>query len=88
MNQNSEETLLEFPCEFPIKAMGSDLDGFETLVVSLVQKHCNEVSRVHSRASKNGNFISVTVTITASSKQQIDSIYYELTGHESVLMAL
>lgn len=83
-----QETLFEFPCSYPVKAMGSDTEGFEELVVSLVEKHCQQIDKVSSRPSKNGNFIAVTVTITASSKNQLDSIYYELTGHKKVLMAL
>ncbi len=92
------ETLLEFPCEFPIKAMGkaenSDGGGdelpFDALVVSLIRKHAPDIREgaIKTRPSKNGNFISVTVTITATSKAQLDAIYYDLTAEKRVLMAL
>ncbi len=88
MTERDDETLFEFPCEYPVKAMGSDVENLEDLVITLVSKHCSEIIHVKSRSSKKGNFIAVTVTITASSKQQLDNIYYELTGHEKIMMAL
>ena len=90
-----EETVLRFPTPFPIKAMGrmknaaSD-EGFAQVVLRVVMKHAPDfdATTVEMRPSKNGNFISVTTTINATSKQQLDSIYRELTAHPSVLMAL
>lgn len=89
MSDNTE-TLLEFPCQFPIKAMGRDDGRFESLVVEIVRKHapdlCDEA--VQCRASKAGNYLSVTVTVSATSREQLDNIYLELTACEHVLMAL
>ena len=90
-----EETLFTFPTAFPIKAMGrmqskeSD-EGFAQIVLAIVLKHAPDfdASSVEMRPSKNGNFISVTATINAQSKAQIDAIYLELTGNPLVLMAL
>ena len=89
------ETLLKFPTQFPIKAMGrmksgtSD-EGFAQIVLGVVLKHAPDfdATTVEMRPSKNGNFISVTATINAQSKAQIDAIYLELTGNPLVLMAL
>lgn len=85
-----QDTLLEFPCEFPIKAMGKNHDDFETQVVTLVRKHCPDLAEgaVVSRDSKGGKYLSVTVTITATSREQLDNIYLELTACEQVMMAL
>lgn len=85
----SEETLLEFPCQFPIKVMGRVDVEFDLLVVEIITKHV-EVSpnAVTTRPSKGGNYLAVTVTIEATSKQQLDAIYRELTQHPHVLMAL
>jgi len=82
--------LLVFPCEFPIKAMGRSEDDFDALVVEIVRKHCPDLleGAVKSRLSKAGNYISVTVTIRASSRSQLDNIYMDLTSHERVLMAI
>ncbi len=89
------ETLLQFPTPFPIKAMGRmksvDADaGFAQVVLEVVLKHAPDfdAASLEMRPSKNGNFISVTATINAQSKAQIDTIYLELTGNPLVLMAL
>ncbi len=84
------ETLLEFPCRFPVKAMGRDEDGFEALVTAMVLKHATlfEDEPVTTNLSSTGKYISVTVTIEALSRDQLDKIYYALTDCEQVLMAL
>jgi len=86
----NEDTLLTFPCEFPIKAMGRRSDTFQTEVVEIVRKHTPKLSEnaVTSRISENGNYVSITITITATSKEQLDRIYLELNAHEMVLMTL
>jgi uncharacterized protein len=94
-----EETLLKFPTMFPIKAMGkmANADGkeggqsnFAQLVIDIVLKHAPDLDTklIEMRPSKNGNFLSVTATINATSKNQIDDIYRELSSHPLVLMAL
>jgi len=86
----TEETLLEFPCRFPIKIMTkSDVD-LHPLVMELVAPHAEDISAddIQLRPSSKGNFIAVTVTINATSKAQLDSIYLALTAHEDVLMSL
>ena len=84
------ETLLEFPCKFPVKAMGLDQDDFESLVSSLVLEHaCLFAGEgVSTNLSSSGKYLSVTVTIEAHSKDQLDTIYRALTDCERVLMAL
>ena len=89
------ETLLTFPTAFPIKAMGrmkndASSESFAQVVLAVVLKHAPDfdAATVEMRPSKNGNFISVTATINAQSKAQIDAIYLELTGNPLVLMAL
>jgi putative lipoic acid-binding regulatory protein len=90
MTQEIPTTLLEFPCRFPIKAMGRNSDDFEALVTAIVLTHADlwpdEPIRV--APSKEGNFISVTAVIEARSQQQLDSIYLGLTDCSQVLMAL
>jgi uncharacterized protein len=86
----NSESLLEFPCSFPIKAMGRNHDGFHADVVAIVSRHLgnSETPVVNSRPSKDGNYVSVTVTIEADSKDQLDSIYRDLSSHPDVLMTL
>lgn len=85
-----EETLLRFPTPFPIKAMGKRDDGFAQEVLKIILQHAPDfdAATMEMRPSKNGNFLSVTATINAQSKAQLDDIYRALTAHPSVLMAL
>ena len=85
-----KDTLLEFPCQFPIKAMGLDDDEFVAHVLNLVTPHFPDIGEehIHTRPSSGGKYISVTITVTATSKLQLDAIYYALTDSEHVLMAL
>jgi len=84
------ETLLEFPCEFPVKAMGRHEDDFESLVTGIILGHAENYkdTPVTSAPSSSGTFLSVTVTIEAQSKDQLDRIYQDLTDCERVLVAL
>jgi uncharacterized protein len=89
-NDTVAETLLVFPTAFPIKAMGRRTDDFSQIILGIVMRHAPDfdASTLEMRPSKNGNFISVTATINATSKQQLDDIYRELTSNPQVLMAL
>lgn len=86
----TDEQIMSFPCEFPIKAMGKTAEDFDALIVGIVRKHSADMleGAVKSRLSKNGRFVSVTVTIKAQSREQLDNIYLELTASDKVLMAL
>ena len=86
----SEDSLLEFPCRFPIKAMGKAELELDLLVIEIVRRHVADINEgaVTTRPSKDGNYIAVTVIIEASSKQQLDAIYQDLSDHPHVLMAL
>ena len=87
---SEEETLLEFPCQFPIKAMGKTSPDFDSIVVAIVRQHVDDINEgaVKTRASKGDKYLSVTVMIEATSKQQLDAIYQGLTDCPDVLMAL
>jgi putative lipoic acid-binding regulatory protein len=86
----TEDTALEFPCEFPIKMMGRNTPEFRLTARALVEKHAGAVNdaAVQSALSRNDRFVSITVTIVATSQQQLDSIYQDATDHVDVLMAL
>ncbi len=90
MTQGDNETLLKFPCDFSIKAMGLASEEFEIMVVEIVRRHVEDLreNAVRSRPSKNGKYSSITITIQATSKRQLDTIYQELHDSEKVLMAL
>ena len=84
------ETLFEFPCQFPIKAIGRDDGSFRALVIELIGHHVSDIDHdaITTRPGSNGNYLAVTVTIEASSKAQLDAIYRDLSGHSDVIMAL
>ena len=82
--------LLDFPCQFPIKAFGAGTPDFERLVVELVDEHIDPQQResVRTNPSRGGRYMAVTVTITAHSQEQLDNIYRALSAEERVIMAL
>ena len=84
------ETLLEFPCQFPIKAMGKSREDFDLVVVEIIRRHVTDIREgaVTSRPSKSGSYTAVTVMIEATSREQLDAIYQGLTDSPDVLMAL
>ena len=90
MSKQERETILEFPCEFPIKIMGKNHQELEICVMTIFNKHVPDLveGAIKSRESRNGNYLSITVTINAQSQSQLDGIYQELSAHELVLMAL
>ena len=87
---DNEETLLEFPCDFAIKAFGKTGEIFEISVREIVNRHVDDLAEnaIKKNASKKAKYTSITVTINATSKQQIDNIYLDLTACEHVVMAL
>ena len=87
---SQDETLFEFPCEFPIKVMGQASDVFEIEVVQIIRRHVPDLTEnaVKRRESAKSNYAALTVTITATSRKQLDAIYMDLTASEHVIMAL
>jgi putative lipoic acid-binding regulatory protein len=87
---SEEQSLLEFPCRFAIKVMGRTSPELDVLVVEIVRRHSPDLREgaVTSRPSKGGNYTAITVTIDASSREQLDAIYQDLTASPHILMAL
>jgi uncharacterized protein len=85
-----EDTLLEFPCRFPIKIMGANEPDFAAYARQLVASHVDDVTEadMELRVSSNGRFLAVTISIQARSKAQLDAIYRDLSESSRVLMAL
>ena len=84
------DTLFNFPCQFPLKVMGRKSDDFRSLVIGIVQKHAGtiEPTQIEERPSKDGNYLSLTCTFEAQSREQLDALYRELTSCERVLIVL
>lgn len=89
MNTDNE-TLLNFPCEFAVKAMGKSCDKFEGIVVEIVSRHVEDITlcTVTTRNSKKNGYLAVTVLIQAQSKAQLDAIYMDLTSTTEIIMAI
>ncbi len=87
---SEQDTLLTFPTDFPIKIMGERRDDFAQTMVELVLRHAPDFrpETVEMRASRNGNYLSLTVVVRATSKAQLDALYREITSHPWVKMAL
>ena len=86
----AEETLIDFPCDFPVKVMGASRDGFAQAVADIVTRHAPEfdAASMEMRPSKAGNYLSLTCTVRATSKAQLDALYRDLTGHPWVKIVL
>lgn len=86
----SDNKIWQFPCEFPLKVFGKIDSGFETFVVATIRKHVADFTEegIESRPSKNGAYVALTIKFTATSKEQLDAIYTELSANPLVLMAL
>lgn len=85
-----EETLIEFPCDFPIKVMGATQEHFSAAMVDIIRAQVPsfDASQVDMRASSGGRYISLTCTVHVTSKQQLDDIYRALTAHPDVKFVL
>jgi uncharacterized protein len=86
----AEATLFKFPCDFPLKVLGRRSDDFRSIVLSIVQKHAGDIApeRIEERPSRDGNYLSLTCTFAAQSREQLDALYRELTSCERVLVVL
>lgn len=84
------ESLLTFPCAFPIKVMGKTQDGFAQTIVDVVLRHAPDydASTLEMRASTAGRYLSLTCTVNATSREQLDDLYRELSSHPMVTMVL
>jgi uncharacterized protein len=90
MTQEERVTLLEFPCEFPIKIMGAHVDGFPQMVLDVVLTHAPDfdANAMQTRPSAQGNYLAITCTLTATSQAQLDALYRELSSHPMVKVVL
>ena len=85
-----DSSLLQFPCDFPIKIMGSGSADFRQLVVDLVSRHAPDLdeTRVRVRDSRAGRYQAVTVVINACDRDQLDALYRELSAHPRITLVL
>lgn len=84
------DSLIEYPSAFPLKIMGLRHDDFAQVIVEVVRKHdpAFDAAAIEMRASTGGKYLSLTCTITATSRAQLDALYTELSGHPMVKVVL
>jgi putative lipoic acid-binding regulatory protein len=84
------ESLLAFPCDFPIKVMGLRQHGFAQAILEVVKLHSPDYdpATVEMRSSREGKYLSLTITVRAASQEQLDSLYRDLCDHHMVSMVL
>ncbi|WP_295977002.1 DUF493 family protein [uncultured Variovorax sp.] len=85
-----KESLIEYPSQFPIKVMGAKVDGFVHAVTQIAERFdpTFDATTVELRDSKAGNYLGVTITVTATSREQLDDLYRALSSHPMVKVVL
>ena len=87
---NPVDSLIDYPCDFPIKIMGAMQDAFAQTMVDVVSSHDPEfhAGKLEMRPSTKGNYLSLTATVRATSREQLDNLYRALSSHPMVKMVL
>jgi len=88
--ETRQESLIEYPSQFPIKVMGENADGFVHAITAIARQFDPDfdATTVELRDSKTGKYLGVTVTVTATSREQLDDLYRALSSHPMVKVVL
>lgn len=86
----SDDSVFDFPCDIPIKVLGVNDAALREAAYGIVREHYGELDdeRFAERESRDGNYVSLTITVHAESREQIDAVYRDLTAHSDILMVL
>lgn len=84
------DSLIEYPCDFPIKVFGQSQQGFVKAVTEVVLHHDPDFSAasITTRDSKTARYVSLTCTVHVTSREQLDALYQELCDHPQIVMVL
>ncbi len=84
------DSVIEYPLEFPIKVMGLNRPEFKPAMIAVFRKHAPDFddTKIESRSSREAKYLSLTMSINAVSREQLDALYSELSDHPMVTMAL
>jgi putative lipoic acid-binding regulatory protein len=85
-----EQSLITYPSAFPIKVMGEKVDGFVDAVIQVAKRFDPgfDAATVEQRASSGGRYLGLTITVTATSREQLDALYQSLSSHPMVKVVL
>jgi putative lipoic acid-binding regulatory protein len=84
----SADTLLTFPCDLPIKVFGRNGAAFREAALRIVRAHCGPERSVTEQISRRGSYLSLTITVRAEGKAQLDAVYHDLVASDEILMVL
>jgi len=86
----AQESLIEYPCDFPVKVLGHAQAGYAQAVLEIVSRHAPgfDAASMAMKPSKHGKYLSLTCVIRAHSREQLDALYQELCDHPMVVMVL
>jgi putative lipoic acid-binding regulatory protein len=84
------DSLIDYPSQFPIKVMGDNAEGFVHAITAIAEQFDPgfDAASVELRDSKTGKYLGVTITVTATSREQLDDLYRALSGHPMVKVVL
>jgi putative lipoic acid-binding regulatory protein len=90
MDNPRRDSLIDYPCAFPIKVMGLKVEGFVHAMTEVAERFDPgfDASTIELRPSKGGNYLGVTLTVQATSREQLDDLYRALTSHPMVKVVL
>lgn len=90
MNIKLEDSLIDYPCDFPIKIFGQSQQGFAQAVIEVVSHHDPDfqAGTIEMKSSSKARYVSLTCTVRATSREQLDALYQELCDHPMVVMVL
>ncbi len=86
----AESSLIEFPCDFPLKIIGYQRAGYAQSILEVVKRHAPDYdgAEMEMRPSSKGKYLSLTCTVCATSQVQLDALYQDLCGHPMVVKVL
>ncbi len=86
----TNDTLIEYPSDFPIKIMGMSHDTFSEIIIALVIEHdpSFHAGKLETRPSSKGTYVGLTATVRATSREQLDNLYRALSSHPMVKLVL
>ncbi len=86
----ADRSLITYPCAFPIKVMGAQVDGFEAAMVAVARRFdaAFDSTTIERRPSKGGKYLGLTLTVAATSREQLDELYRTLSKHPLVRVVL
>ncbi len=84
----TDESLIEYPCDFPLKIMGRDTVEFREAAAAIVRRHAGDTVAPDTQPSRDGNYLALRYVVRAHSRAQLDALYEDLSAHHAVLVVL